>query len=77
MTSSTPYRDFPVQANVVLCVEPFVTLDGVSPFWDANGKFGLEDVVLVKDDGHEVMTSESIVSHDLFVVSSNGFRSKE
>ena len=57
----------PLEANMVICVEPFVTLNGVSPFWEAEGKFGLEDVVLVTEDGHEVLTSESIVSHDLFV----------
>jgi Xaa-Pro dipeptidase len=59
--------DRPLETNMVVCVEPFVTLDGVSPFWEAQGKFGLEDVVLVEDHGREVLTSESIISHDLFV----------
>ena len=27
--------------------EPFITLDGVYPFWEAEEKFGLEAVVLV------------------------------
>jgi len=58
----------PLEANMVVCVEPFVTLDGVYPFWSAERKFGLEDVVLVKEGGHEVLTDKSILSHDLFVV---------
>ena len=57
----------PLEPGMVICVEPFVTLDGVFPFWEAAGKFGLEDVVLVTDGGHEILTSESIISHDLFV----------
>ena len=57
----------PLEAGMVICVEPFVTLDGVHPFWEAGGKFGLEDVVLVTEDGHEILTSESIISHALFV----------
>lgn len=58
----------PLEAGMVVCVEPFVTLDGVHPFWAADGKFGLEDVVLVTAEGHEILTSESIISHDLFIV---------
>ena len=57
----------PLEAGMVVCVEPFVTLDGVHPFWDAKGKFGLEDVVLVTETGHEILTSESIISHELFI----------
>jgi Xaa-Pro aminopeptidase len=58
----------PLESNMVICVEPFVTLDGAYPFWEARGKFGLEDVVLVTAEGHEILTSESIVSHDLMIV---------
>jgi Xaa-Pro aminopeptidase len=56
------------QENMVICVEPFVTLDGVYPFWEATEKFGLEDVVLVVADGAEVLTSEELITHDLWVV---------
>lgn len=58
----------PLEANMVVSIEPFITLDGVFPFWDAKGKFGLEDSVLITEDGHEVLTRESIISHDLMVV---------
>jgi Xaa-Pro dipeptidase len=57
-----------LQENMVLSVEPFITLDGVYPFWEASEKFGLEDVVLVTGDGTEVLTSEEKVTHDLWVV---------
>ena len=52
---------------MVLCVEPFVTLDGVYPFWEASEKFGLEDVVRVTASGAEVLTSEEAVTRDLWV----------
>ena len=58
----------PLEANMVVSIEPFVTLDGVYPFWEAKGKFGLEDSVLITTDGHEILTSQSIISHDLMVV---------
>ena len=58
----------PLEAGMVLSIEPFITLDGVFPFWEARGKFGLEDSVLLTTDGHEVLTSESIISHELMVV---------
>ncbi len=57
-----------LEANMVVSIEPFITLDGVSPFWQAKGKFGLEDSVLITPDKHEILTSESIISHDLMVV---------
>lgn len=58
----------PLEANMVVSIEPFVSLNGVYPWLQASGKFGLEDSVLITDEGHEVLTSESIISHDLFVV---------
>ena len=62
------HNDVPLEANMVLSIEPFITLDGAFPFWEAQGKFGLEDSVLITDDGHEILTAESIISHDLMVV---------
>ena len=53
---------------MVLSIEPFITLDGAFPFWEAEGKFGLENSVLLTTEGHEILTSESIISHDLMVV---------
>ena len=58
----------PLQADMVVSIEPFITLGGVYPFWEAAGKFGLEDSVLLTQEGHEILTSESIISHDLMVV---------
>ena len=40
-----------MQENMVLSVEPFITLNGVTPFYEAEEKFGLEDVVVVTKDG--------------------------
>ena len=57
-----------LEENMVLCVEPFTTMDGVFPFWEAKEKFGLEDVVVVTANGVEVLTSESAITHDLWVV---------
>ena len=62
------HNHVPLEANMVLSIEPFITLDGVFPFWEARGKFGLEASVLITDDGHEILTAESIISHDLMVV---------
>ena len=32
-----------------------------------SNKYGLEDVVLVTETGHEILTPESIVSRDIWV----------
>ena len=60
--------DKPVEAGMVMCVEPFVTLGGVHPFWEAEGKFGLEDTMVVTEQGREIFTAEEIISHDLMIV---------
>ncbi|MCC6793446.1 MAG: aminopeptidase P family protein [Thermomicrobiales bacterium] len=62
------HNDAPLEAGMVLSIEPFVSLGGVTPFHLAAGKFGLEDSVLITEDGHEILTSESIISHELFVI---------
>jgi Xaa-Pro aminopeptidase len=53
---------------MVLSVEPYITLNGVFPFWDATEKFGLEDVVVVTKDGVEILTSEDKITHELWIV---------
>jgi Xaa-Pro aminopeptidase len=58
----------PLEANMVVSIEPFITLDGVYPFIQAQGKFGLEDSVLITTGGFEILTNESIISHDLMVL---------
>ena len=56
-----------MQQNMVLAVEPFITLNGVYPFWEAEEKFGLEAVVLVTENGAEVLTTEEFISHELWI----------
>ena len=56
-----------IEENMVLAVEPFITLNGVYPFWEAKEKFGLEAMVLVTESGAEVLTSEELVTHDLWI----------
>ncbi len=58
----------PIQENMVLSVETYITLNGVYPFWVADEKFGLEDMVLVTKDSAEVLTSEDKISHELWIV---------
>ena len=57
-----------LQENMVLSVEPFITLNGVYPFWEATEKFGLEDVVRITKDGTEILTPEEKITHDLWIV---------
>lgn len=57
-----------LQENMVLSVEPYITLDGFTPFWDAAEKFGLEDVVRVTREGVEIFTDEESFTHELWVV---------
>ena len=57
-----------LKENMVLSVEPYITLNGVYPFWEASEKFGLEDVVVVTKTGTEVLTPEQEFTHALWVV---------
>jgi Xaa-Pro aminopeptidase len=61
------HNETPLEAGMVVSIEPFISLGGVTPFHKAAGKFGLEDSVLITGDGHEILTAESIISHDLWV----------
>ena len=63
----TAFNEAEMQENMVLCVEPFITLNGVTPFYEAEEKFGLEDVVVVTKDGVETLTSEDKITHDLWI----------
>ena len=62
------HNHIPLEANMTVSIEPFITLGGVYPFWEAKGKFGLEDSVLITAEEPEILTPESIISHDLMVV---------
>jgi Xaa-Pro aminopeptidase len=56
-----------IQENMVLSVEPYITMNGIYPFWDAEEKFGLEDVVVVTQHGAEILTSEDLLTHELWI----------
>ena len=52
---------------MVLAIEPFFYHDGRYPLWEVAGKYGSEDVVLVTESGHEVLTPDALISRDLWV----------
>ena len=56
-----------LQPGMVLAIEPFVYHDGRYPLWEVSGKYGCEDMVLVTDSGHEVLTPDALISRDLWV----------
>ena len=57
-----------LQPNQVICVEPFFFHDGGFPIWNVPNKYGCEDQVLVTETGHEVLSSDDLVSRDIWVV---------
>ncbi len=56
-----------MQPGMILVIEPFISHGAVTPMYGALAKYGLEDVVLITKDGHEVLTKEEYISHDLWV----------
>ena len=56
-----------LQPNQVICVEPFFFHDGGFPVWTVPNKYGCEDQVLVTETGHEVLSSDDLVSRDIWV----------
>ncbi len=50
---------------MVLAVEPFITSNGVYPF--SEEKFGLEAMVPITDGGAEMLTSEKLITYELWV----------
>jgi Xaa-Pro aminopeptidase len=55
------------QPNQVVSIEPFLYHDGGYPIWEVKNKYGLEDMVLVTDTGHEVLSPDSLLSRDIWV----------
>ncbi len=47
------HNHIPLEAHMVVSIEPFVSLNGAYPWIQAAGKFGIKDSVLITDDGHE------------------------
>ena len=60
-------NQLPLEVNMVLAVEPYITGGGVFPFWEAKEKYGLEDNVLMTENGIEILTKDEFVSHDLWI----------
>ena len=56
-----------LQPNQVICIEPFFFHDGGFPIWNVPNKYGCEDQVLVTETGHEVLSSDDLVSRDIWV----------
>jgi len=56
-----------LQPNQVICIEPFFFHDGRFPISEVKNKYGLEDMVLVTDSGHEVLSPDSMLSRDIWV----------
>jgi len=56
-----------LQSNMVISVEPFFYHQGRYPLWEVRNKYGLEDVVLVTEEGCEILTPESIISRDIWI----------
>lgn len=61
------YNESLLQLGMVLCVEPFINRGAVTPWWRAKEKYGLEDEVLVTKNGPEILTSEDLLKHDLWI----------
>jgi len=55
------------QPNQVVSIEPFFWHEGRYPIWEVPNKYGLEDMVLVTESGHEVLSPDSFVGRDIWV----------
>ena len=55
------------QPNMVVCIEPFFYHDGGHPLWELTNKYGCEDMVLVTETGHEVLTPDSLIGRDIWI----------
>lgn len=55
------------QPNMVVCIEPFVYHEGRFPLWEVPNKYGVEDMVLVTESGHEVLTPDSLIGREIWV----------
>ena len=53
--------------NQVVAIEPFVSHHGIHPIWEAEYWYVAEDMVLVTDSGHEVLSPDSLLSSDIWV----------
>lgn len=64
-------NDDSLRPNMVLAVEPWIWHgpSGHFPYWECTEKYGLEDIVLITENGHEILTPDSLVGRDLWVVS--------
>ncbi len=56
-----------LQPNQVICVEPYFFHDGGFPISEVKNKYGLEDMVLVTNEGNEILSPDSILSRDIWI----------
>ena len=55
-----------LEEGMVFSVEPYVLENDIVPWKDAKQRYGLEDEVLVKKDGPEILTSCDILGRELY-----------
>ena len=56
-----------LQPNQIISIEPYFYHHGLFPISEVKNKYGLEDMVLVTDTGHEVLSPDSMLSRDIWV----------
>jgi Xaa-Pro aminopeptidase len=59
--------DVRLQPGMVVAIEPFFYHEGRYPLWEVPAKYGLEDVILVTETGHELLTPDTLLSRDIWV----------
>ena len=62
----TPYDETRLEPGMVFSLEPFINKGAMIPWSKADEKYGLEDVVLVTEDGPENLTGEDLIKHGLW-----------
>ena len=56
-----------LKPNQVICIEPFFYQDGGFPIWTVSNKYGLEDQILVTENGHEILSPDEFISRDIWI----------
>jgi Xaa-Pro aminopeptidase len=56
-----------LQPNQIISIEPYFYHHGLFPISEVKNKYGLEDMVLVTETGHEVLSPDSMLSRDIWV----------
>jgi Xaa-Pro dipeptidase len=56
-----------LSANMVLAIEPFLYHGGHFPLWEVTQKYGVEDMILITENGIEILTPETLISRDIWI----------